>query len=494
MISIQTNVASLVSQNDLLTNTNFQNQTIQELSSGYRINSAADDPAGLAVANQFRASEAQLTQGIANANDGVSELQIVDGGLTNIGNILDRLQTLATESASQTFTGNRSTINNEYQNLLSEIDRQASNIGLSGSSTGNANNINMGVYIGGGSTQTNSQVQIDLSGAQNQVDSAGLGLAGTNVSAGGTELAGNSINLNNAAGVFTDNQTFTFNIAGQGAAVAVTTGVGNATAAEGIANLNSQLSQYGIAASIASNGELQFSGSVAFSVNASTTANQKGLATDSSSANYNSGMYAFDQTTPAGVTAGAEIVAVTNAQGSVNVTMTSTNAAAGDVTTAIAYLNTELNPLGIYAVQDAGSGFTLQSNSQFSLNETQTATGSWFSGNTGAVAMANNTAANPVVPASSSADTAIAAIANAVSQLGLVQGRVGAGENQLNYAISLATSQFTNFTSAESQIRDANVATEAANLTKAQVLQQASIAAMAQANAAPQQYLALLKT
>jgi len=75
-----------------------------------------------------------------------------------------------------------------------------------------------------------------------------------------------------------------------------------------------------------------------------------------------------------------------------------------------------------------------------------------------------------------------------------VQGRVGAGENQLNYAISLATSQLTNFTSAESQIRDANVAQEAANLTKAQVLQQASIAAMAQANAAPQQYLALFKT
>ena len=64
-LSIQTNVASLVAQNDLLTNTNFQNNTIQQLSSGYRINSAADDPAGLAAANQFRNSDAQLTQGIA---------------------------------------------------------------------------------------------------------------------------------------------------------------------------------------------------------------------------------------------------------------------------------------------------------------------------------------------------------------------------------------------------------------------------------------------
>ena len=172
-LSIQTNVASLVAQNDLLTNTNFQNTTIQQLSSGYRINSAADDPAGLAAANQFRNSDAQLTQGISNANDGVSQLQIIDGGLTNIGNILNRLQTLATESASQTFTGNRSTINNEYQNLLSEINRQASNIGLSSQANGGTNNTKMSVFIGAGSNQLNSQVQINLSGGANQVDSPG---------------------------------------------------------------------------------------------------------------------------------------------------------------------------------------------------------------------------------------------------------------------------------------------------------------------------------
>jgi flagellin len=70
---------------------------------------------------------------------------------------------------------------------------------------------------------------------------------------------------------------------------------------------------------------------------------------------------------------------------------------------------------------------------------------------------------------------------------------VGAGENDLNYAIGLANSQITNFSSAESGIRDADVASEAANLTKAQVLEQASVAAMAQANSAPQAILSLLK-
>jgi flagellin len=88
---------------------------------------------------------------------------------------------------------------------------------------------------------------------------------------------------------------------------------------------------------------------------------------------------------------------------------------------------------------------------------------------------------------------AINAITAAIQSLGAVQGVVGAGENKLNYAISLATSQITSFSSAQSQIRDANVAQEAANLSQAQVIQQASIAAMAQANSEPQAILKLLQ-
>ncbi len=88
---------------------------------------------------------------------------------------------------------------------------------------------------------------------------------------------------------------------------------------------------------------------------------------------------------------------------------------------------------------------------------------------------------------------AINSIDAAVKSLGTTQGKIGAGENDLNYAINLAQSQITNFSSAESSIRDADLAAEAANLTKAQVLQQSSIAAMAQANSAPQALLKLLQ-
>src|SRR5579863_2739694 len=149
MLSIQTNVNSLIAQQNLSTNNAFQARTIQRLTSGYRINSAGDDAAGLAVANGLRDSVAELTQGVQNGNNGVAQLQIMDGGLSNISNILDRLQTLATESASTTFTGQRSTLNAEYQNLLGEIDRQATNVNLN---TGGTYEKQLNVYLGGASS------------------------------------------------------------------------------------------------------------------------------------------------------------------------------------------------------------------------------------------------------------------------------------------------------------------------------------------------------
>src|ERR1700733_7750617 len=147
MISIQTNVASLMGEVNYDTVQTQEQNTIEQLTSGYRINSSADDAAGLAIANSLQAEQTELTQGVANANDGVSQLQIIDGGLTNVSTILDRLQTLATEAGSTTFTGDFNTLNSEFQTDISELNRQASNIGLN---TGGQFNENLAVYVGGG--------------------------------------------------------------------------------------------------------------------------------------------------------------------------------------------------------------------------------------------------------------------------------------------------------------------------------------------------------
>jgi flagellin len=91
------------------------------------------------------------------------------------------------------------------------------------------------------------------------------------------------------------------------------------------------------------------------------------------------------------------------------------------------------------------------------------------------------------------AQAAVSALADSVALLGAAQAVVGKGENQFNFAVNLASTQLTNLAAAESRIRDADLAQEAANLTKAQILQQAGVAALAQANSAPQVVLSLLK-
>jgi len=197
-----------MAQNNLNTDTNFQSKTIEELTPGYRINSSGDDPAGLAVANGYRDQEAQLTQGIANANDGISTLQIVDGGENNIGQILDRLQTLATQSASGTFTGDRNVLNSEFQGLVTEINRQAQSIGLD---QGGEFAKSLSVYIGGGVAQgtktaaQNSSVQLNLSGAT--VDAKSLGLTGMEaVGAANTDI-GDSAATTSVADILAHNTT-----------------------------------------------------------------------------------------------------------------------------------------------------------------------------------------------------------------------------------------------------------------------------------------------
>ena len=179
-ISLQTNLDSLVGQQNLDATEAFQSTTIQQLTSGYRINSAADDAAGLAVANGFRSSEAELTQGVQNANNATSTLQIADGGMNNISQMLDTLRSLATESASGTFTGDRTIVNNEFQSLLTEVNQQSQAIGLN---QGGQFATDLAVYIGGGKDTTtggfsasNGTLNINLSAAT--VDTQSLGLTG----------------------------------------------------------------------------------------------------------------------------------------------------------------------------------------------------------------------------------------------------------------------------------------------------------------------------
>jgi flagellin len=148
--------------------------TLARLSSGLRINSAADDAAGLAVANRFRMDNAGLSNGIRSANDAISRLQIEDGAMSNISSLLDRALSLATQSASDTFLGSRTTLNDEFTSVLSEITRTATAAGLQ---TGSANLNARSVFVGNTQIATSVAVTFVSFAITTAIDSQGLGIS-----------------------------------------------------------------------------------------------------------------------------------------------------------------------------------------------------------------------------------------------------------------------------------------------------------------------------
>jgi len=176
--SIYTNIASLNSQAQLYKTNLGLETTLARLSSGLRINSAADDAAGLATANRFRMDNAGLQVGIRNANDAISNLQIEDGSANNISTLLDRALTLASQSASGTFLGNRTTLDNEFQSVLAEISRTAQAAGLD---TGNTNLNSRSVFVGNSSINTSAAVSYVSFTLTTAIDSQGLGISTQNI-------------------------------------------------------------------------------------------------------------------------------------------------------------------------------------------------------------------------------------------------------------------------------------------------------------------------
>ena len=560
MLSIQTNVNSLNAQQNLSTNSQFMSRTIQQLTSGYRINSSGDDAAGLAVANQIRDNISQVTQGVANGNNGVAQLQIMDGGISNISQILDGMQTLAAESASSSFTGDRTVLNNEFQTDISEINRQAQAIGLN---TGGTFAQNMAVYLGGGqgstsaATLSNATVNVNL--ASSTVDAQSLGLNGVQaINSTAYDLGSSSATSVQSivaanGSPTTSSLTFTGPGFGDTSGIAVSVnlnGVANATdlvnninsaiqtAAQGATGAAAAFKAANITASVVTNSagqqELAFnSSSAAFSVtsgdatasalmgsfSAGAVGNGAGAITEVASgstelatAGVNGAANTAAPLTFAAVT-GTQTVSINAVdaggnQHSLTVNLNSGNA--GSLTAALTTINQALQKSDDTTLQQITA---VQTGSSASNTVNFVSTLSNFTVNVGADSVGNTeglltaaagagqtytalqvgTGSTADISTLAGASSAVSAVSKAVQSLGIAQAAVGNGEDQLNYAINLATSQITNFSAAESQIRDADIAQQAANLTKAQTLQQASIAAMAQANSAPQAVLSLLK-
>ncbi len=178
--SVVTNIGAVNAQNKLARTQVGLSNTLSRLASGLRINGAKDDAAGLAIADALRADVSSLNQAVRNANEGIGVINIADSAMGEIGNLLQRAVTLAEQASSETSGADSSTskqaINDEYTQILSEIDRITATVEF--------NNVSL---ISGAGTSLDIQVGME-SGANNRitiqtagVDVSSLGLTSNNL-------------------------------------------------------------------------------------------------------------------------------------------------------------------------------------------------------------------------------------------------------------------------------------------------------------------------
>lgn len=213
MSVINTNVKSLVAQNAMTVNNRSMDKAMQQLSTGKRINSAADDAAGLAISNKMTSQIRGLNQAVRNANDGISMLQTAEGATQEITNMLQRMRELAVQAANDTYTASdRSALNAEVTSLSAEITRIADNTEWNGmklftaTSAGSAGGIGTSgvvtLQVGIGGTSGN-QFTVTL----NDIDST-LGLSGISLSTSSGATSALSTLDDAIAAVDTDRATF----------------------------------------------------------------------------------------------------------------------------------------------------------------------------------------------------------------------------------------------------------------------------------------------
>ncbi|MFZ0085486.1 MAG: flagellin [Candidatus Acidiferrales bacterium] len=180
-LSVLNNIPSLVAENSLNNTQASLDTTLYQLSSGSRINSGADDAAGLAIANGLEANVTALTQSVANANDGVGSLQVADGALGQVTTLLNRAVTLATEASTGTVSSaQRGALDAEYQQILSEVNNIGSNTTFNGAT----------IFAAAGTTTTSIFLSDSTTAGTTTIGVNVRALSASALAVGGTSLTG----------------------------------------------------------------------------------------------------------------------------------------------------------------------------------------------------------------------------------------------------------------------------------------------------------------
>jgi flagellin len=448
-------------------------KSLQRLSSGLRINTAADDASGLAIANQLKAQSTGLGQAISNANDGIGVAQTADGALDEYENIINTVRTKSIQAASDGQNADsRGAIQADITKLLEEAQNIATTTSFNGQNLLDGSFQNKAFHIGAYKDQT---VNISIAGAKTTT----IGQFAEQTSTATTTALGAGDLLLNGTDVGATADAQASSIAAQintGTGAHGVTATANTDVTGAVAVAGGSLSATGLAINgvAISGGGLSFSasdgtGSLTTAINA--VEDQTGV-----HASIVSGKLKLESTT------GGDIQ-VTQSDGS-------TALAAADAT-ALGMTNVSANGATAAAIAATAYHGTVTLNSDNAITVAGTAPAS--AGLTAGTIALGHALSTIDVQTRTGAESAIQTTDAALKQIDSIRSNIGSTQNQLESTVRNISVTQVNVAAAESQIRDVDFAAESANFAKHNILAQSGTYAMTQANSVQQNVLRLLQ-
>jgi flagellin len=511
MISTRTNMNAVSAARNLGYAQAQVDRSMINLSTGLRINKAADDAAGLAISEKLKAQINGLNQAARNANDAISLVQTGEGALGEIGNMLQRMRVLALQSVNDVNTvSERSSMQKEVSQLQTEITRLAQAAEFNGQKLLDGTFQSKRFQVGANSSQ---EIAVSIG----SVSSTGLGVntvataTGTSVISGATAAAATAATSN---GLVTQTVTLTgqlgnavvsFSTTGE-AAASVATKINQNTGSTGItadAKTAVKLSGLSLTGNISFTLAGDVSGNVATSgLTAKTTINSQITAVSDLS-----GLVAAinDRSAVTGIQASI------GSNGKSEVILTSNDGRdiiiedfAGGTGNTINVIGQTFDATDGIGLRDAGTSRTLTTggtdstrvggylrlNSAGALNVQTSVAGTLFSTTNEASTLYN--VASVTIASIDGASAAIGVLDASIQQVSDLRASLGAIQNRLQSTVANLSSSAENLEFSNSRVRDADVAMESSELARAQVLMQAGVSVLAQANQQPQMALKLL--
>jgi Flagellin and related hook-associated proteins len=480
-LSINTNVASLNAQRNLGATQSNLAKSMQRLSSGLRINSAKDDAAGLAISDRMTSQIRGLNQAVRNANDGISLAQTAEGAMQESTNILQRMRELAVQSANDSNTGSdRASLQKEVAQLQQELDRIATTTSFNGKNVLDGTFTAQSFQVGANAGET---ISFSVGGASStQIGAHQLKVAGTiNQATAGTAntVAAQTMTVSGSLGT---------------ESITVAAGATAKTIAEKINNISNDT---GVNATAVTNAKLTVgaTGAQSFQLFGKNTTGETISANITNLSDLTELADAINsKAAETGITAelAADKASITlkNTEGEdIQMTWASGNQSlqglAADGTTA-AGSAVAMTSAGSASV---GGNITFNAEKSYSVASTDTATVL----NAATKGSALTSVGSVDISTRSGANDALSVIDSAISFIDTERANLGAIQNRFESTISNLQNISENVSAARSRILDADIAQETSNMTKQNILQQAGVSILAQANQTPQLALSLLQ-